>query len=96
MKFDPFASHLQNKDGAVMEEIAISKFKADCPRILEQVRRTGKPVRITRFGKPIAEIVPPPPEKRADWMGCMAGTGRITGDIISPASDEGDWEALGI
>jgi len=24
----------------------------------------------------------------------MAGTGRILGDIVSPASDEQDWEAL--
>jgi len=24
----------------------------------------------------------------------MAGTGRIVGDIVSPASDEKDWEAL--
>jgi len=24
----------------------------------------------------------------------MAGTGKILGDIIAPASDEKDWEAL--
>ncbi len=77
-----------------MEEIAISKFKAGCLRILEEVRKTGKPIRITRFGKPVAEVVPASPEKQDNWLGCMVGTGRITGDIISPASDESDWEAL--
>ncbi len=77
-----------------MDEIAISKFKAGCLRILEEVRKTGKPIRITRFGKPVAEVVPASPEKRGNWLGCMVGTGRITGDIISPASDESDWEAL--
>lgn len=42
-----------------MEEIAISEFKAKCLAILEQVRLTKTPIRVTRFGKPVAEIVPP-------------------------------------
>lgn len=77
-----------------MEEIAISKFKATCLAVLERVRKTQKPVLVTRFGKPIAEIVPPSPSKKsASWLGSAAGTARITGDIISPASSEEDWEA---
>jgi len=78
-----------------MQEIAISKFKATCLAVLERVRRTRQPVRVTRFGNPIAEVVPPsvkPKKKR--WLGCMAGKGRIVGDIVSPASDEKDWEVL--
>ena len=43
----------------LMEEIAVSKFKATCLAVIEQVRKTRKPVRITRFGKPLAEVVPP-------------------------------------
>jgi prevent-host-death family protein len=79
----------------VMERIAISKFKATCLGVLERVRKTRKPVLVTRFGKPIAEIVPPPQPKRPEhWVGCMAGTARIVGDIIAPAADESDWEAL--
>jgi prevent-host-death family protein len=78
-----------------MEEIAISKFKATCLSVLENVRKTRKPVRITRFGKPVAEIVPPSASARPEtWLGSMAGTARILGDIISPASDEEDWDAL--
>jgi prevent-host-death family protein len=78
-----------------MEQIAISKFKATCLSVMEQVRKTGKPVLVTRFGKPVAEIVPPaPPRPPKDWIGAMKGTARITGDIISPAADEEDWEAL--
>ncbi len=42
-----------------MEEIAISKFKATCLAVLERVRKTGKPVLVTRFGEPVAELVPP-------------------------------------
>jgi prevent-host-death family protein len=78
-----------------MEEIAISKFKATCLATLEQVRKTRKPVVVTRFGRPVAEIVPPSPAPRpAGWLGSLAGTGSIIGDIVSPATDESEWNAL--
>lgn len=77
-----------------MEEIAISKFKATCLAVLERVRKTHRPIRVTRFGEPVAEVVPPAPRARKNWMGSMAGTVRIKGDIIAPASDEKDWEVL--
>jgi prevent-host-death family protein len=78
-----------------MQEIAISKLKATCLAVLERVRRTRQPVRLTRFGDPVAEVVPPsanPKNKR--WIGSIASTGRIVGDIISPAGDEKEWESL--
>ncbi|HEX5411469.1 MAG TPA: type II toxin-antitoxin system prevent-host-death family antitoxin [Terriglobia bacterium] len=78
-----------------MEKIAISKFKATCLAVLERVHRTKKPILITRFGEPVAEVIPPPPlRKPQDWLGSMAGTGRIVEDIVSPASEESEWEAL--
>jgi prevent-host-death family protein len=78
-----------------MEEIAISKFKATCLAVLERVRKTGKPVLVTRFGEPVAELVPPNASRKPKhWVGSLAGTGQITGDIVSPASEEDDWEAL--
>ena len=79
----------------LMEKIAISKFKATCLGVLERVRRDRHPILVTRFGQPVAQVVPPPPAPRpAKWLGDMAGTGRILGDIVAPASDERDWEAL--
>lgn len=78
-----------------MEQIAISKFKATCLAVLERVRRTRKPVLVTRFGEPVAEVVPPPAADRPKrWLGALAGTGRIHGDVVAPAADESDWEAL--
>lgn len=57
-----------------MKEIAISEFKAKCLGILEEVRKTRKPVRVTRFGIAVAEVVPPTPEERPEcWLGRMAG-----------------------
>jgi prevent-host-death family protein len=78
-----------------MEEVSISEFKAKCLAILERVRKTRKPVRITRFGKPVAEVVAPSPVKdRAEWIGSMTGQMEILGDIVSPVIDEDDIEAL--
>ena len=79
-----------------MQEIAISEFKAKCLALLEQVRATKNPIRITRFGKPVAEVVPPTTAAvdREAWLGSMKNTMRITGDIVSPANDEDEWEVL--
>jgi prevent-host-death family protein len=78
-----------------MEQIAVSKFKATCLSVLERVRKTKKPVLVTRFGKPIAEVVPPStPERSGEWLGAMAGSIDFIGDIVSPAADEDEWEAL--
>ena len=78
-----------------MTTIAISKFKATCLAVLEKVRKTGEPVLITRYGEPVAEIVPPSSQKRPEnWLGCMRGTGKIVGDIVAPAADEEEWEVL--
>jgi prevent-host-death family protein len=78
-----------------MEEVSISEFKAKCLALLEQVRKTKKPIRITRHGKPVAEVVPPTPSAdRTKWIGSMEGKMEILGDIISPAADEDEWEVL--
>jgi prevent-host-death family protein len=78
-----------------METMAISEFKAKCLSVLQRVKRTGKPVLVTRFGRPIAEVVPPSRDARTvSWIGSLASRGRVVGDIVSPAADEADWEVL--
>lgn len=74
-----------------MQEIAISKFKATCLAVLERVRKTGQPIRVTRFGQAVAEINPP--GARTIRMGGGIGTMEIFGDIVGPIGDESDWEA---
>jgi prevent-host-death family protein len=77
-----------------MKEVAISEFKAKCLGMLEKVRKTRKPIRVTRFGKPVAEIVPPsPPKPAARRLGCMAGTVEILGDIVGSIIPESEWDA---
>jgi prevent-host-death family protein len=77
-----------------MREVAISEFKAKCLGIIEEVRKTRKAIRITRFGRPVAELVPPTQDEHPkSWLGCMVGTGVILGDIVGPTGSLDDWEA---
>jgi prevent-host-death family protein len=78
-----------------MDTMPISKFKATCLSALERVRRTGRPLRVTRFGKPIADVVPAAPEeRRRDWLGSLRGTLEIRGDVVGPTGDLVKWDAL--
>ena len=49
-----------------MKEVAISKLKAKCFAILEEVCITRKPIRVTRVAKPLVEIFQPSPETFED------------------------------
>jgi prevent-host-death family protein len=77
-----------------MKEVAISEFKAKCLALLQQVQKTRKPIRVTRFGKPVAEIVPPSPVVAVNWIGSMKHSIDIVGDIVGPANEENDWQVL--
>ena len=80
---------------AGMDTVNISTFKATCLARLDRVKRTGRSLLVTRKGEPIAEIHPPaPPRPRDSWLGSLAGTGRIVGDVVSPAAAKDEWEAL--
>lgn len=80
---------------AGMETMAISKFKATCLAVLERVRKSGRPVLVTRFGRPVAEISPPSlqPGGGKRPLGGMEHTVEFIGDIVAPAAPEAHWEA---
>lgn len=78
-----------------MTQIAISQFKARCLSAIEQVRRTGKPLTVTRFGRVVAHVVPPSARPVKDWVGGMQGTAEIVGDLVAPLKlEEQEWEVL--
>ena len=77
-----------------MEEIQISKFKATCLAVLDRVGRMRKPVLVTRFGKPVAQILPPPPSPAGEWLGAMQDDGEIRDDLVAPAADLAEWDVL--
>ena len=76
-----------------MEEIEISTFKATCLAVLDRVTRTGRPVLVTRFGKPVARILPPP-YRDGEWLGALQSDGTILDELITPAVDLPEWEVF--
>ncbi len=75
------------------DSIAVSEFKATCLRVLEQVRKTGQTVLITKHGQPLAQVGPPPPPKpTGSRLGVLRGTGKVLADIYMPPVDPKKWE----
>ncbi|MGO9603213.1 MAG: type II toxin-antitoxin system Phd/YefM family antitoxin [Candidatus Binataceae bacterium] len=78
-----------------IQEVAISEFKAKCLSLLEQVSKTRTPLRVTRRGKAIADVIPASSEtEERSWIGSMSDSVEITGDIVSPVIDTETIEAL--
>jgi len=86
---------MRNKNEKPIREIAISKFKARCLSLLEEVSKTKTPLRVTRRGEAIADVIPTSSEaEQRSWIGSLSGSIDILGDIISPVIDIGSIEAL--
>jgi prevent-host-death family protein len=73
-----------------MDTLTVSKFKATCLGVLEEVARQKKRVIITKRGKPIAELIPYEAETKPILL---KDTVAFIEDIISPVATE-DWETL--
>ena len=73
-----------------MKQIPFAKFRPSISKVLSHVARTREPVAITRGTEVLVEIHPvekPVRAKSKRRLGTMRGTGKIVGDIVSPASD---------
>ena len=78
-----------------IQEIAISEFKTKCLSLLEEVDKTKIPLRVTKRGKAIADVVPAAVETvERDWLGSMSRSVEILGDIVSPVIEIQEIEAL--
>jgi len=79
--------------------IAAAKAKTHFLQLLDEVDRDRQPITITKRGRVVAQLIPasePAPVSAFDQVfGRMAGTMKITGDIVSPDPQNWDCE-LGI
>jgi len=83
------------KNRKSIQEIAISEFKAKCLSLLEEVSKTKTPLRITKRGKAIADVVSVDPETdERNWLGSMSDSMDIVGDVVAPVIDIQKIEAL--
>lgn len=76
-----------------MRTIPAARFKAQCLKVMEEVRSKHRPVLITKRGKPLAKLVPPD-EAPDEIFGSLSGKIEILGDIVSPITPIEDWENL--
>jgi prevent-host-death family protein len=77
-----------------IEKISATKFKATSLSVLTRVETTKTPVQITRYGRPIAQIIPVQPDANSTRrkLGIFQGQIEIVGDIMAPAFDASDWD----
>ena len=76
-----------------MEQIQLSQLQENVRAIIEAVKRSDKPVLISDKGKLLVKIVPLSSSGQS-WLGCMKDTGKVIGDIVSPAESTEAWEVL--
>ena len=74
-----------------MHTVKASEFKSKCLALMDEVARTGKPLVVTKNGKPVAELRPHVGTTRKA-AGVWKDRLLIKGDIIAPLGDE--WDAL--
>ncbi len=86
---------MASKGKKPIHEVAISEFKAKCLSLLEEVSKTKIPLRVTRRGQAIADVIPASSDvEERNWMGSMSGSIEITGDVLSPVIEIQEIEAL--
>jgi prevent-host-death family protein len=78
-----------------MKKMAAGAFKTNCLAVMDEVQAKRETVIITKYGKPVAKLVPvEPSEKQDDIFGFLAGRGTVTGDVVSPAITPEEWGDL--
>ncbi len=73
--------------------VTASEFKAKCLALFDRVRDRGETIDVTKRGRVVARVVPPPGDEDRPWLR-VRGTAVWTGDPFEPAVDEGEVEAL--
>ena len=67
----------------VMNDVSISEFKAKCLGLIEQVHKTRQPLRITRHGRPVAEVIPAGPDLAASLWAIWSELERLSATSFS-------------
>ncbi len=76
-----------------MKKMAAGVFKANCLAVMDEVQAKGETVVITKHGKPVAKLVPINTDKD-EIFGFLAGKGKVTDDVVSPALTPEEWAEL--
>jgi len=74
---------------AETRQIGAGEFKSRCLKLLDDVAESREPLVITKHGRPVAQLVPMPPER--EIFGALKGSVVHEDDLVSPLDI--DWHA---
>jgi len=77
-----------------MIQVSATEYKHNALKLLERVRVSGEAVQITKRGRPIAQLIRVDEVSPERVFGQFRGDATITGDIVGPILDAGDWGDL--
>jgi prevent-host-death family protein len=70
--------------------IAAGEFRTVCLKLMDEVKRTGEEIVITKHGQPVAKLVPVT-DTRRQTFGLLSDQTVIYGDLVEAIGEE--WEA---
>jgi prevent-host-death family protein len=79
------------KRSAAIRSVTAAEFKARCLGLMDRVAASGKPIVITKRGKPVAQLAPIR-TRPTSLRGFLKGTFAVRGDIVAPLDLEWDAE----
>lgn len=74
------------------QRVGAGDFKVHCLRLIDRVAEEGAEFVVTRYGKPVAKLVPYD-EAPPSIVGHVAGSVLRYGDLVSPIGDVWDADA---
>jgi prevent-host-death family protein len=80
-----------------MRTIPAGEFKAKCLAIMDEVQAGGKPVLITKRGKPVVRLMPLESALERESrpiFGAWRGRLQIVDDIVTSQHSDEEWEGM--
>ena len=76
------------------KQVPATAFKAECLRLIDEMREDGEAVIVTKHGKPVAMVSPVRPEEKGGIVGALRGSVLRYEDPFSPVLEDDAWNAL--
>lgn len=71
--------------------VSAAEFKTHCLQLMDRVQQERTEVVVTRYGRPVARLVPYEAEEAVSPFGVLRGTVTYHGDVVAPTGEA--WEA---
>lgn len=71
--------------------VSAADFKTHCLQLMDRVQQERAEVVVTRYGRPVARLVPYEAAETVSPFGVLRGTVTYHGDVVEPTGEA--WEA---